>query len=205
MQEQPRPLEIAFMGWNLDTTSYLLGRFADDNPEQVAQRRRERLTLIDGTTITTLSPGKVRSGIDGRHFDQLILADDRREELRVEAAHEIEVVRWGCMARSCVPEEYQVLYYNIDAPEPCREYHTQAYTAAGVLTEKLSAAITETGKVFIEVSVSADDAAEAFRRAAEVTRSILNPETEIALIRANPGLSRFQKWRLVKQIKRRTP
>ena len=138
MQEQPRPLEIAFMGWNTDITSYFLGCFADDNPEQVAQRRRERLTLID-------------------------------------------------------------------APEPCRECHTQAYTAAGALTEELSAAITETGKVFIKVSVSADDAAEAFRRAAEVTRSILNPETEIALIRANPGLSRFQKWRLVKQIKRRTP
>ena len=77
--------------------------------------------------------------------------------------------------------------------------------AAGVLTEELSATITETGKIFIEAGVSADDAAEAFRRAAEVARSLLDQKTEIAIIRANHGLTRFQKWRLVRQIKRRTP
>lgn len=206
MQEQPRPLEIAFMGWNLDTSSYLLGRFADDNPEWVAQRRRERLTLIDGTHIKAISPRMVRRGFDGYRFDQLILADDRRGELRIEAAHEIAVVRWGCMARSCVPEEYQILCYNIDAPEPCRERHARAHAeAAAISTAALLETIATTRRALAMVGISAGEAEAAFRRAAEAARAVLPPESEIALIRANPGLSRFQKWRLERQIKKGWP
>lgn len=230
MQEEFRPLEIAFMGWNLKVSSYLLGRFADDNSEQIAQRRRDRLILMDGTTITILSPGRVRSGIDGRHFDQLILADDRRELLREEATHEIKAVLRGAMCFSCVPEEYQVIYYNIDAPAPCRmcgrpvevlhretgnadglvalcrECHARAHAeAAGISAADMAELVNTTARAFARVGIGADEAAETFRRAAAVACSILDREAEIAAIRANPSLSRFQKWRLVRKIKRRTP
>lgn len=62
----------------------------------------------------------------------------------------------------------------------------------------------EPSKAFAEAGISADDAAEAFRRAAEIAHNILTPETEIALIKQNPSLSRFQKWRLIRRTKRRT-
>lgn len=230
MQEEFRPLEIAFMCWNLNIANYLLGRFADDNPEQIAQRRRDRLILTDGTTITPLTPGRVRSGIDGRRFDQLILADDRRELLREEAADEIEAVLYGSMCFSCVPEEYQVLFYNIDAPAPCRECgrpveilhhetgkaggavslcrecHERAHMGAeGISTPELLETVATIGRAFARAGIGADEAAEAFRRAAELARSAIDPETEIAAIRANSSLSRFQKWRIIRKIKRRTP
>lgn len=225
MQEQPRPLEIVLMSYTVELARRNLRALAEDNAEQVdrLESARGRLLLKDGTRIKAISPGMVRRGFDGYRFDQLILADDHREALRLEAAHEIEVIRWECMASSCVPEEYQVLCYNIDAPEPCREcgrpgevLRLQRTAAEGVTyicrechtrahMEALADAFGTVGKAFAEAGISADVAAAAFQRAAEVAHNILTPETEIALIKANPSLSRFQKWRLVRQIKRRTP
>lgn len=213
MNEQTRPLEIAFMGRNLGLSTYLLEQFADDNAEQIAQRRRERLTLIDGTTITLLSPGRVRSGIDGRRFDQLILADDRRELIRAEAAHEIEVVRYGAMCLSCVPEEYKVLYYDIDAPAPCLESavtmchtcHEREHSAGRktALTVKISVeGLDEVTKKFAALGTTIAEASEAFRKMAEAAKEAIPLEEEIALIRANPNLSRFQKWRLIRKIRK---
>lgn len=68
--------------------------------------------------------------------------------------------------------------------------------------EELAATLAATGRAFIEVSTSTEEAAEAFRRAAEAARLLSDPETEIALIKANPSLSRFRKWWLVRKIKR---
>ena len=51
-----------------------------------------------------------------------------------------------------------------------------------------------------KIGVSADDAAVA---CGEMV-SLLPPigETEISLIKSNPNISRFQKWRLIRNIRR---
>lgn len=117
MQEQIRPLEIAFMGHNLKIATLILRQFAEDNKEQVAHKQRGRLILKDGTRIEAISPAMVRVGLAGTIYDQLILADDARGMLEADAAPEIEAVRWGAMCHSCVPEEFQILRYNADALE----------------------------------------------------------------------------------------
>ena len=71
--------------------------------------------------------------------------------------------------------------------------------------EELAAALAATGRAFIEVSTSMEEATEAFRRVVEAARLRSDPETEIALIKRNPSLSRFQRWRLIRKIKRRRP
>lgn len=230
MQERVKPLELAFMGYNARLTDRFLQQFAEDNDEQVAQfdRTRRIIVLKDGTRIKGVSPAGVQLGFDSHRFDQLILADDEREQIYITAAREIKIVR-ASMALSCVPEEFQVLYYNVFSPPPCqkcgrpsevihneagtmnglvaicRECHVRAHDAGGIATDDLSRAIIEgLSKGFAETGVGTDEIAEAFRRVAEAARATLDPETEIALIRANPNLPRFQKWRLVRKIKRRT-
>lgn len=51
-----------------------------------------------------------------------------------------------------------------------------------------------------EIGVSSDDAAAACREMA----SLLPPigETEISLIKSNPNISKFRKWRLIRNIRR---
>lgn len=229
---QPRPLELVFMGYNAPLTDRFLQQFTADNAEQVAHFNKARrfLVLTDGTRIKGVSPGAVQRGFDGYRFDQLILADDERELIYITAAREIEIVR-ASLALSCVPREYQILYYNVFALEPCREcgrpseiLHHEPGTMSGPVAlcrdcharanekkpgataDELSEALTGLSRVFVEVGVNADAAAEAFRRVAETAREALSPEMEIALIRSNPSLSRFQKWRLARKIrKERTP
>lgn len=227
---RPRPLELVFMGYNAPLTDRFIQQFAADNAEQVAHFNKARrfLTLTDGTRIKGVSPGVVQRGFDGYRFDQLILADDERELIYITAAREIEIVR-ASLALSCVPEEFRVLYYNVFAPEPCRECgrpsevlhhepgtmngpvalcrdcHARASGATGTTgttTDELSRALEGLSRVFAEAGVNADAAAESFRRVAEAARGALSPEMEIALIQSNPSLSRFQKWRLERKIRK---
>lgn len=52
----------------------------------------------------------------------------------------------------------------------------------------------------VKIGVSADDAEAVCRKMA----SLLPPigETEISLIKSNPNISKFQKWRLIRNIRR---
>jgi hypothetical protein len=51
-----------------------------------------------------------------------------------------------------------------------------------------------------KIGVSADDAAAACEKVASFLQQI--GETEISLIKSNPNISRFQKWRLIRNIRR---
>lgn len=159
MREQIRPLEIAFMGHNLNVTNLFIRQFAEDNEEQVAYKQRGRLILKDGTRIEAISPTMVRMGFDGRRYDQLILADDARGNIEDDAAHEIEVVRWCALRCSSVPEEFQILRYNADAPAPPR--CSVKIEAEGL--EEFTKAIAAAGSTAAEV-------AEAFRKLSEAAR-----------------------------------
>lgn len=189
MNEKIRPLEIAFMGRDIRTTTFFLRQFAADNEERVAHNRTGRVILKDGTIIEAVSPAMVRERFDGRRYDQLILADDARGLIHISAAREIGDVLEYTMMYSCVPEEYQIQLYNVDAPPPrplvnieaSLEELPRAIAAAGVAVDELAAAMNELTK-----TAKRDDRREA----------------EIALIRQNPALSRWQKWRLAREIKR---
>lgn len=228
--EEPRtrPLEIAFMGYTSDLTRRFIRQFCEDNRESVRSVSERRVILTDDTRIIAVSPSMVRNRLDGYRFDQLILADDEREMIRDTYAHEIEIIIHGTMMLSCVPEEFQVLYYNPFAAEPCaecgrpgevlhhrpgaspgvvllcRECHERAHmTTAGEATvQGLVAGMNSASKAFIQIGVNADDAAAAFRRLSEATREIMSAEPEIALIRRNPNLSRFEKWILTRKLRR---
>ena len=120
-RSQPRPLVIAFMGYNARTTRLAFAQFTADNKEQIERIRRAQrgeLYFKDGTRIFEFPPSDVGRGLDGCEFDQLILADDRRRSIYLDCFDEIAAFRSGPLARSCVPEEYQIQFYDLDAPAP---------------------------------------------------------------------------------------
>ena len=156
MNEQAKPLEIAFMGWDARLTARTFDDFARDNREQVARKGPDRLILYDGTRITAFPPSRVRRFFDGYRFDQLILADDSRELIRGHCWEEIEIIRHN-MIFSCVPEEYQILFYNTDAPAP---------------EEMLTHGFEEIGRAMAEIGVSADAATNAFRQISEALEKL---------------------------------
>lgn len=121
MNEWKRPLEIAFMGYNAQQTRLAFMQFARDNAEEIAEYSRtwcDYLKLKDGTRVKGIAPERVRRGIDGYRFDQLILADDSRKKIHIDRSDEIDALIYGVLACSCVPEEYKILVYDLDAPDP---------------------------------------------------------------------------------------
>ena len=109
------PLKIVFLGWSLRLTDQYMEQMAEDNAEQVAwyNRRYGRLVLTDGTEITNAYH---MNRIQGRRFDQVIVADDRRMEILEYHQHDIAELLACCMA-SPVPEEYRLQTYDLDAEE----------------------------------------------------------------------------------------
>lgn len=166
MREEIRPLEIAFMGHDLRITTLFLRQFVEDNEEQVAHHRNGRVILKDGTIIEAISPAMVRTRLDGRRYDQLILADDARGMIEIDAIREIEIIKWHAMLCSCVPEEYQILRYNADAPAPPRPEVEITVEGIKELTEAIAA-----------VGIVAAEAAEAFLKLSQAAREAA-PETE---------------------------
>ena len=53
-----------------------------------------------------------------------------------------------------------------------------------------------------ESAVSFEEAAEAAGRLAEVVSRALSYETMIQMIRLNPSLNWFQKWRLIRNLRK---
>lgn len=168
MREEIRPLEIAFMGRDLRITNLFLRQFVEDNAEQVARHRNGRVILKDGTIIEAISPAMVRTRFDGRRYDQLILADDARGMIEIDAIREVEIIKWAAMRYSCVPEEYQILRYNADAPAP-RPRPEAEITVEGIkeLTEAIAAAgiaAAEAAEAFLKLSQAAREAAPEAKR-----------------------------------------
>lgn len=173
-----RPLSIAFMGYNSVLTEKFIRRFCEDNRESVLSYSEKRVILNDGTRIIPVWPSRVWRGLDGHRFDQLILADDERKMIYETYAREISFIACHYMLHSWVSPEFQILYYN-----PFEESHPIQRS------------------VFINIGISADDAAKAFARMSEAARNV-STELEIMSIHKNPNLSRFGKWLLIRKLHR---
>ena len=109
---------IAFLGYNARQTAQYLAQLAEDNAEQVAwyNRRHGRLALTDGTEIISVYSIGL-GGFDGRRFDQVILADDRRMEIKKIHRRTIAALLYCCSC-SIVPEEFRMQIYDIDEEAP---------------------------------------------------------------------------------------
>ena len=123
MKETIKRLEIAFMGYDTQQTKAAFQRFARDNQEEIRTDllKMGLLTLKDGTRITAITPGTAGSAICAYKYDQLILADDSRKRIYSARWREISLFLQTAMDRSCVPGEYKILSYDLDAPEPQSE------------------------------------------------------------------------------------
>ena len=109
------PLIIVFLGWNARLTDQYLEQMAIDNAEQVARynRRHGRLALKDGTVIFNAYH---IANIQGWRIDQVILADDRR--LQIKEHHRDAIARLMAHRQaSIVPEEFGLQIYDIDEEE----------------------------------------------------------------------------------------
>lgn len=111
------PLRIAFIGFNTKLTWLYFDQMVYANREDWCKFARTTglLTMVDGTLIHRVDeahPGWLK----GLHFDQVILADDRRMNILEARADFLAVLR-QCMARSIVPEEFRWLVYDLDYRE----------------------------------------------------------------------------------------
>lgn len=108
-------LRLAFIGWDAGKTATYLHQFAQDNHESVAayDRHRHIVRLRDGTTVVgILSDRDVR---DGSHYDQIIVADDRRKHIFYHRANLINALL--CIRqKSLVPDIFAIQHYDLDAP-----------------------------------------------------------------------------------------
>jgi hypothetical protein len=113
-----QPLKIAFIGYDAKQTSRYFEQFAVDNVEQVRRFDRQRgyITLKDGTEIKSMAYIDTRA-MDGRRFDQVIIADDRRLEILRRRCAELRVLD-SCCSCSDVPAEYRYQHYDLDAEVP---------------------------------------------------------------------------------------
>lgn len=106
-------LKIAFLGYNARHTNQSLLLLAVDNADQVQrfERRRGRILLRDGTEITAITTPDM---LQGRRFDQAIIADDHRA-----AVYELYIYLTDALHRalsgSKIPEEWRVQIYDLDA------------------------------------------------------------------------------------------
>lgn len=118
-----KSLEIAFMGYNNQRTKETFRQFAEDNREEIRTDLSELglLLLKDGTRITAITPEKAGLGVRGYNYDQLILADDSRKKIYSVRCREINLFMETAMDLSRVPENYKILFYDTDAPDPRRE------------------------------------------------------------------------------------
>ena len=108
-------LSIAFIGYNAEQTCIALDDFVRVNADQVAFYNRSRgiVKLRDGTTIYKIL--WFPEFLEGRRFDQVLVADDRRRhvyEARWLMLHELDR-RMATSSR--VPAEFRWLFYDLDA------------------------------------------------------------------------------------------
>ncbi len=124
-----KPLVLAFIGWDEESTRRYFRLFAQDNAEQIYHADHDRgvLRFYDGSIVRRISPSWVRS-LDGYRFDQIILADDSRLMVTGYRRAELRELNYRCCC-SDVPEEFRYIHYNIDDPEPT--IHASVRTDAG--------------------------------------------------------------------------
>lgn len=112
------PLRLAFIAYNEAQTRWYFKEFRWVNRDQVEvySELLGKILLKDGTIIQRV-PASLHT-LDGLHFDQIIVARDRRGEY-VWSQHRIELLHELMRRMTCgrVPAEYAVIYYDLDSEE----------------------------------------------------------------------------------------
>ncbi len=111
-------LKIAFLGYNEKQTRQFFKQFAEDNRDQVrgVNFAQGYMLLKDGTEILRV-PAQNPAWINGRRFDQIIVADDLRVHVLFNRWDELAQLR-RCCAGSIIPLEFRYQFYIIDEEAP---------------------------------------------------------------------------------------
>lgn len=110
-------LEIAFLGYNEEQTRQFFKQFAEDNRDQVNGYNFTHglILLKDGTKIRRVSAAP--EWITGRRFDQIIVADDLRQNIMFNRWDELNALD-RCCTGSVVPEQFRYQFYITDEEAP---------------------------------------------------------------------------------------
>ena len=111
MNNDYKPLAIGLIGYSRECAFQALRAIAESNEEQVAFCFRDRLILKDGTLIKVI--GNTDYLRNNTAYDQIFICDDKRWNVYVEAYELIHALQENCKRRSCVPEEFQILEYEV--------------------------------------------------------------------------------------------
>ena len=116
---KPLPLRLALLGYNQHTTEQGLRYFINNNIEQIkgTSWRDKKIHLKDGSTIKGITLVDEQS-LRGKRFDQLILFDDNRWNIKWHREEDIRIIKVLTMYCSIIPDEFQIIDY---------EYMTQLY------------------------------------------------------------------------------
>lgn len=113
------PLRLALLGYNRHTTEQGLRYFINNNIEQIkgTSWRDKKICLKDGSTIKGITSVDEQN-LRGKRFDQLILFDDNRWNIKWHREEDIRIIKVLTMYCSIIPDEFQIIDY---------EYMTQPY------------------------------------------------------------------------------
>ena len=106
------PFRLGLIGYDAKQTDEGLKQFIDNNEDQVAgvNWSARQIHLRDGSTIRGVQSVDDRR-LAGMKFDQLILFDDDRWNIRWHREEDIRIIKAVSMNFSIVPEEFQLIEY----------------------------------------------------------------------------------------------
>ena len=111
IEENIRPLTIGLIGYNKNTTHKGMVEILKNNINDIKYVSRDCLyiSLKDETQIIPIfENGNMHRG---RKFDQLILFDDKRWEIKTHKMEQIDLFVSYYMNYSCVPDEYKIIEF----------------------------------------------------------------------------------------------
>ncbi len=106
------PLRLGLLGYSKHTTEDGLRYFINNNIEQIEGTSwgNKEIRLKDGSTIRGITSVNEMS-LRGKRFDQLILFDDDRWNIKWQRNEDIRIIKALTMYYSIIPEEFQIIEY----------------------------------------------------------------------------------------------
>lgn len=113
--EKYNPLTIGLMGYSTEQTFYGMQFFENNNIEQIKSHGSNGLDIIlnDDTKIIPILPNlDFDLFVRGKKFDQLILFDDERWNIKTVHKDLINKILHQCIfGYTCVPYDYIIMEY----------------------------------------------------------------------------------------------
>ena len=111
-------IEIAFLGYNAKLTDTFFREFVENNNDEIEKvTMREYGDSVaffkDGTVVRTFST--LSHCRRGYKIDQILLCDDYRKEIYQKRGDDIRFIQDYCMYITCIPEEFQIIFMDIDS------------------------------------------------------------------------------------------